>query len=68
MREVFAEHRPAIVFHAAAYKHVAMMQLNPVEAVRNNSLATRLVARIAGEHGVQRSCSSRPTRRSCRRP
>jgi FlaA1/EpsC-like NDP-sugar epimerase len=53
IREVFAEHKPAIVFHAAAYKHVTMMQLNPVEAVRNNSLATRLVARIAGDHGVQ---------------
>jgi FlaA1/EpsC-like NDP-sugar epimerase len=53
MREVFAEHRPAIVFHAAAYKHVAMMELNPVEAVRNNSLATRLVAKIAGENAVE---------------
>ena len=52
MREVFAEHRPAVVFHAAAYKHVAMMELNPVEAVRNNALATRLVARIAGESQV----------------
>jgi FlaA1/EpsC-like NDP-sugar epimerase len=53
MREVFAEHLPAIVFHAAAYKHVGMMEDNPVEAVRNNSLATRLVARIAGEMGVE---------------
>jgi FlaA1/EpsC-like NDP-sugar epimerase len=52
MREVFTEHRPAVVFHAAAYKHVTMMELNPVEAVRNNALATRLVARIAGEVGV----------------
>jgi FlaA1/EpsC-like NDP-sugar epimerase len=52
MREVFAEHRPTVVFHAAAYKHVMMMELNPIEAVRNNSLATRLVARIAGENGV----------------
>jgi FlaA1/EpsC-like NDP-sugar epimerase len=52
MREVLSEHRPAVVFHAAAYKHVAMMELNPVEAIRNNALATRLVARIAGETGV----------------
>jgi len=53
MREVFLEHRPAVVFHAAAYKHVGMMEQNPVEAVRNNALATRLVARIAGETGVK---------------
>jgi len=53
MREVLAEHRPAVVFHAAAYKHVGMMEQNPVEAVRNNALATRLVARIAGEVGVK---------------
>jgi FlaA1/EpsC-like NDP-sugar epimerase len=54
MREVFAEHRPAIVFHAAAYKHVGLMEGNPVEAVRNNALATRIVARIAGEYGAAR--------------
>jgi FlaA1/EpsC-like NDP-sugar epimerase len=52
MREVFAEHRPAVVFHAAAYKHVAMMEANPVEAVRNNSLATRVMARVSGDAGV----------------
>jgi FlaA1/EpsC-like NDP-sugar epimerase len=52
MREVLAEYRPAAIFHAAAYKHVGMMEANPVEAVRNNALATRLVARIAGEQGV----------------
>jgi FlaA1/EpsC-like NDP-sugar epimerase len=52
MREVLAEHRPAVVFHAAAYKHVTMMELNPIEAIRNNALATRLVARISGELGV----------------
>jgi FlaA1/EpsC-like NDP-sugar epimerase len=53
MREVFAEHRPAIVFHAAAYKHVGLMEQNPVEAVRNNSIATRVMARIAGDVGVK---------------
>ncbi|HEY4096097.1 MAG TPA: nucleoside-diphosphate sugar epimerase/dehydratase [Baekduia sp.] len=54
MREVFAEHRPTVVFHAAAYKHVGLMELNPVEAVRNNALATRLMARVAGENDVKR--------------
>ncbi len=52
MREVLAEHRPSIVFHAAAYKHVMMMELNPIEAIRNNALATRVVARTVGEMGV----------------
>ncbi len=54
MREVFAEHRPSIVFHAAAYKHVGLMEANPVEAVRNNAIATRVVAHVAGEHGATR--------------
>jgi len=54
MREVIAEHRPSVIFHAAAYKHVTMMELNPVEAIRNNALATRLVATIAGELEVGR--------------
>ncbi len=48
MREVFAEHRPTVVFHAAAYKHVGLMEANPVEAVRNNAIATRVVAHVAG--------------------
>jgi FlaA1/EpsC-like NDP-sugar epimerase len=54
MREVFAEHRPTVVFHAAAYKHVGLMEANPVEAVRNNAIATRVVAHVAGELGVAR--------------
>jgi FlaA1/EpsC-like NDP-sugar epimerase len=54
MREIFAEHRPTVVFHAAAYKHVGLMEANPVEAVRNNAIATRLVAHVAGEMGVGR--------------
>ena len=52
MREVLTEHRPSVVFHAAAYKHVTMMEVNPVEAIRNNALATRVVARIAAEAQV----------------
>jgi FlaA1/EpsC-like NDP-sugar epimerase len=54
MREVFSEHRPTVVFHAAAYKHVGLMEANPVEAVRNNAIATRVVAHVAGELGVER--------------
>jgi FlaA1/EpsC-like NDP-sugar epimerase len=54
MREVFAEHRPTIVFHAAAYKHVGLMEANPVEAVRNNAIGTQVVAHIAGESAVRR--------------
>jgi FlaA1/EpsC-like NDP-sugar epimerase len=54
MREVFAEYRPAVVFHAAAYKHVPLMEENPVEAVRNNAVATRIVAAAAGESLVER--------------
>jgi FlaA1/EpsC-like NDP-sugar epimerase len=54
MREVFTEHRPTVVFHAAAYKHVGLMEANPVEAVRNNAIATRVVAHVGGEAGVQR--------------
>jgi FlaA1/EpsC-like NDP-sugar epimerase len=53
MREVFAEHRPTVVFHAAAYKHVGLMEANPVEAVRNNALATRVMARVAGDFGTK---------------
>ena len=53
MREVFAEHRPTIVFHAAAYKHVGLMEENPVEAVRNNAIATRIVAHVAGDLGAR---------------
>src|SRR5215211_5245686 len=53
MREVFREHRPTVVFHAAAYKHVGLMEENPVEAVRNNAIATRVMARVAGEVGTK---------------
>jgi FlaA1/EpsC-like NDP-sugar epimerase len=53
MREVFREHRPTVVFHAAAYKHVGLMESNPVEAVRNNAIATRVMSRVAGDTGTK---------------
>jgi FlaA1/EpsC-like NDP-sugar epimerase len=52
MREVFAQYRPEVVFHAAAYKHVGLMEDNPIEAVRNNALATRALTTIAGDFEV----------------
>jgi FlaA1/EpsC-like NDP-sugar epimerase len=54
VREVFEEHQPSVVFHAAAYKHVGLMEENPVEAVRNNAVATRILAAAAGEAGAER--------------
>ncbi len=54
MREIFRDCHPTIVFHAAAYKHVGLMELNPVEAVNNNALGTRRMCRLAGENQVKR--------------
>lgn len=54
MQEIFEEFKPEIVFHAAAYKHVQLVQENPGEAIRNNAIATRTVAELAGQHGVRR--------------
>jgi FlaA1/EpsC-like NDP-sugar epimerase len=54
IRQIFEKYRPAVVFHAAAYKHVAMLEANPLEAVRNNTLATRTVADLAVEFGAKR--------------
>jgi len=54
MSQVFERYRPRVVFHAAAYKHVALLEANPLEAVRNNALATRVVADVAVEYGAAR--------------
>jgi FlaA1/EpsC-like NDP-sugar epimerase len=54
MRQVFERYEPAVVFHAAAYKHVPLMEANPLESVRNNALATKVVADCAVEHGAER--------------
>jgi FlaA1/EpsC-like NDP-sugar epimerase len=54
MRQVFDRYKPAVVFHAAAYKHVALLEANPLESVRNNVLATRVVADAAIDFGARR--------------
>jgi len=54
MEALFQQHRPSIVFHSAAHKHVPLMEENPCEAVKNNVSGTRIVAELAHKHGVER--------------
>jgi len=53
MREIFAEYKPTVVFHAAAHKHVSLMEINPTEAIKNNILATKMLGELAGEFTVK---------------
>jgi FlaA1/EpsC-like NDP-sugar epimerase len=54
MRAILEEYRPEVVVHAAAHKHVPLMEENPCEALKNNALATWRLGALAGELGVER--------------
>ena len=54
VEETVRMYRPSVVYHAAAYKHVPMMEMHPVEAVKTNVLGTRIVAEAAAKFGVER--------------
>ena len=53
MRDIFEAYRPEVIFHAAAHKHVPLMEVNAAEAIKNNVLATRSLGTLAGKHGTR---------------
>ena len=54
MLNLFETYKPHVVFHAAAYKHVPLMEMHPCEAIKNNVLGTKIVADLSVEYGVER--------------
>lgn len=54
LSSILEQHRPTILFHAAAHKHVPLVELNPAEAFKNNCIGTRIVAEMADRYGVER--------------
>jgi len=54
MEKIISAHRPEVIFHAAAYKHVPMVEMNPLEGIRNNTIATYNLAIIADKYKVER--------------
>ena len=54
MEQIFEKYSPDVVLHAAAYKHVPMMEYNPIEAIRNNVMGTKIIADIAIKHNVKK--------------
>lgn len=54
MENIFREYKPQYIFHAAAYKHVPMMEDNPCEAIQNNVNGTRIIADLSVKYGVKK--------------
>jgi FlaA1/EpsC-like NDP-sugar epimerase len=54
LEDIFRKHRPDLIYHAAAHKHVPLMEANPFAAIRNNALGTWCLAQAAAEHRVPR--------------
>lgn len=54
VKKVFSEHEPQIIFHAAAHKHVPLMEINPMEAIKNNILGTKVIAEEAIQSGAEK--------------